>query len=224
MNIQHWWLKLKKQTRQAAISVLAEVSHDEAKETSASREGSNHLPALDLVHFNVELTPNYLNSFLINTGSRSTRYISMPVLSESSIVPKFLDMIGAKICILEQIIAVILLICISSIINKRTLLRFHATMASLTEGGLSVIPIHILIQLPVQYGVLGLRVKVINLNILPESSRNELKYSLKIAFMFLSMILKFQVLDINILLGIHKKATVFDGPWSVNLVLRPRLR
>ena len=43
--------------------------------------------------------------------------------------------------------------------------------------------------------VLGPRLKVINLNILPESSRNELKYTLKIAFMFLSIILKFQVPD-----------------------------
>ena len=68
----------------------------------------------------------------------------------------------------------------------------------------------------VQYVVLGPRLKVINLNILPESSRNELKYSLKIAFMFLSIILKFQVPDINILLGIRKKATVFDGPWSAS--------
>ena len=71
-------------------------------------------------------------------------------------------------------------------------------------------------QRHVQYVVLGPRLKVINLNILPESSRNELKYSLKIAFMFLSMILKFQVPDINILLGIRKKPTVFDGPWSAN--------
>ena len=77
---------------------------------------------------------------------------------------------------------------------------------------------------PVQYVVLGPRVKVISLNILPESSCNELKYSLKIAFMFLSIILKFQVPDINILLGIRKKANVFDGPWSANLVLGPRLR
>ena len=71
----------------------------------------------------------------------------------------------------------------------------------------------------VPYVVLGPRVKVINLNILPESSRNELKYSLKIAFMFLSIILKLQVPDVNVLLGIRKKATVFDGPWSANLVL-----
>ena len=61
--------------------------------------------------------------------------------------------------------------------------------------------------------VLGPLVKVIYLNILPESSYNELKYSLKIAFMFLSIILKFQVPDINILLGIRKKATVFAGSW-----------
>ena len=66
-----------------------------------------------------------------------------------------------------------------------------------------------------QYVVLGPRVKVINLNILPGSSRNELKDSLKIAFMFLSVILKFSVPDINILLGIGKKATVFDGPCLV---------
>ena len=64
----------------------------------------------------------------------------------------------------------------------------------------------------VQYVVLRPRVKVINLNILPESSRNELKYSQKIAFIFLSIILKLQVPDINVLLGIRKKATVFDGP------------
>ena len=78
----------------------------------------------------------------------------------------------------------------------------------------------------VQYVVLGPRLKVINLNIdiLPKSSRNELKYSLKIAFMFFSITLKFQVPDINILLGVRKQATVFDGPWSVNVVLGPRLR
>ena len=49
--------------------------------------------------------------------------------------------------------------------------------------------------LEIQYVVLGPRLKVINLNILPESVRNELKYSLKIAFLFLSIILKFQVPD-----------------------------
>ena len=72
--------------------------------------------------------------------------------------------------------------------------------------------------------VLGPPVKVINLNSSPEFSCNELKYSLKIAFLFLSIILKFQVPDMNILPGIRKKATVFDVPWSANLVLGPRLR
>ena len=73
--------------------------------------------------------------------------------------------------------------------------------------------------------VLGPSLKVINLNILPESSRNEVTYSLKIGFMLFSIILKFQVSDINILLGVRKKATVFDGPFrSANVVLGPRLR
>ena len=66
--------------------------------------------------------------------------------------------------------------------------------------------------------VLGPSLKVIILNILPESSRNEVKYSLKIGFMLFSIILKFQVSDINILLGVRKKATVFDGPWSASQV------
>ena len=69
----------------------------------------------------------------------------------------------------------------------------------------------------VRYVVLGPRLKVINLNILPESSRNELKYSLKIAFVFLSIILKFQVPDINFCLEFEKRR-----PFS--MVLGPRLR
>ena len=72
----------------------------------------------------------------------------------------------------------------------------------------------------VQYVVLGPRVKVINLNVLPQSKLNELKDSLKIVFMFLSIILKFQVLDIKILIGICKKVTVFRGfvLWSATHV------
>ena len=56
----------------------------------------------------------------------------------------------------------------------------------------------------IQYVVLGPRLKVINLNILPESSRNKLKYSLKIAFLFLSIILKFQVPDMELELEFKK--------------------
>ena len=68
----------------------------------------------------------------------------------------------------------------------------------------------------VQYVVLGPRLKVIILNILPESKRNELKYSLNIAFIFPLIILRFQVPDINSLLGIRKKR-----PFS--MVLGPRM-
>ena len=35
--------------------------------------------------------PNYLISYLENTGSRSTRYVSMPHPNESSVLPKFLE-------------------------------------------------------------------------------------------------------------------------------------
>ena len=62
--------KLEKETRQAA---------------------SNQPPARDPVQFKLELTPNYLISYLENTGSRSTRYVSIPQPNESSILPKFLE-------------------------------------------------------------------------------------------------------------------------------------
>ena len=65
--------------------------------TSAARikerdkAGSNQPPARDPVQFKLELTPNYLMCYLENTGSRSTRYVSMPHPNESSILPKFLE-------------------------------------------------------------------------------------------------------------------------------------
>ena len=63
--------------------------------------------------------------------------------------------------------------------------------------------------------VLGPRLKIIIMNILPESNCNELKkYPLKIAFMFLLIIMKFQVPDLSVLLVIKEKMTVLDGPWS----------
>ena len=79
----------------------------------------------------------------------------------------------------------------------------------------------------VQYVVLGPRVKVINLNILPESSCNELKYSLKIAFMFLSIILKFQVPDKYFAWNSQKgdrfrwSLVCESGPWSASQVSSP---
>ena len=71
-----------------------------------------------------------------------------------------------------------------------------------------------------QYVVLGPCLKVINLNILPESSHNELKYSLKIAFTFLSIILKFQVPDIYIFCLELKKGDHFR--WSLVRECGPR--
>ena len=66
--------------------------------------------------------------------------------------------------------------------------------------------------------VLGPRVKIIILNILSESKRHELKFSLKIAFMLLTIIL-----NGNIFLVIRKKGDRARGPLSANVVLVPRI-
>ena len=55
------------------------------------KAGSNQPPVSDPVQFKLELTPNCLISYLENTSSRSTRYVSMLHLNESSILPKFLE-------------------------------------------------------------------------------------------------------------------------------------
>ena len=62
--------------------------------------------------------------------------------------------------------------------------------------------------------VLGPRLKIILLNILPKSKRNELKHPLNLAFMVFSIVVKWQVPNLRILLVIRKKVTVLDGPWS----------
>ena len=49
--------------------------------------------------------------------------------------------ICVKICILEQIIATVMFICLSSIKNKGSILKFQSTTAPLTQGGL---PVHLL--------------------------------------------------------------------------------
>ena len=59
---------------------------------------------------------------------------------------------------------------------------------------------------------LGPRLKIIIMHISPDLKHNELKYSLKIAFMFLSIIVKLPVPNLSILLVIREKATVLDGP------------
>ena len=55
------------------------------------KAGSNQPPVSDPVQFKLELTPNCLISYLENTSSRSTRYVSMLHSNESSILPKFLE-------------------------------------------------------------------------------------------------------------------------------------
>ena len=55
------------------------------------KAGSNQPPVSDPVQFKLELTPNCLISYLENTSSRSTRYVSMLHPNESSILPKFLE-------------------------------------------------------------------------------------------------------------------------------------
>ena len=194
-------------------AVLSVILRDEyltsaVRTKEGDKAGSNQPPARDPVQFKLELTPNYLISYLENTGSRSTRYVSMPHPNESSILPKFLEKSDPevarpafstwpvqktqpkafevcksiqfhqsayrdqtnipvrgrvvvlscqrsryawhmtqltfssnfywnfflKFCILEQIIATVLFICISSINNKRSLLRFQSTTAPTNRG------------------------------------------------------------------------------------------
>jgi len=77
-------------------AVLSAILRDEYLTSAVRTEegdkgGSNQPPARDPVQFKLELTPNYLISYLESTGSRSTRYVSMPHPNESSILPKFLE-------------------------------------------------------------------------------------------------------------------------------------
>ena len=76
-------------------AVLSAILQDEyltsaVRTKQGDKAGSNQLPARDRVQFNLQQTPNYLISYLENTGSRSTRNVSMPLPNESSILPKFL--------------------------------------------------------------------------------------------------------------------------------------
>ena len=73
----------------------------------------------------------------------------------------------------------------------------------------------------IQYVVLGLQLKIIQIiimNILPESKHNELKYSLKIAFMFLSIIVKVLVPKWSLPLVTREKATTLNGAWCATRV------
>ena len=77
-------------------------------------------------------------------------------------------------------------------------------------------------KLNIVYVVLGVQQDIVILKILPESKRNQLKCSLKITAIFLSIIVKGQVPTLSILFVIRKKATVRDGPWSTTHVKRTK--
>ena len=77
-------------------AVLSAILRDEyltsaVRTKEGDKAGSNQPPARDPVQFKLELTPNYLISYLENTGSQSTRYVSMPHPNESSVLPQFLE-------------------------------------------------------------------------------------------------------------------------------------
>ena len=83
-------------------AVLRAILRDEyltsaVRTEEGDKEGSNQPPERDPVQFTLELTPNYLISSLENTGSRSTRYVSMPHPNESSVLPKFLEKSDAEV-------------------------------------------------------------------------------------------------------------------------------
>ena len=77
-------------------AVLSAILRDEyltsaVRTKEGDKAGSNQPPARDPVQFKLDLTPNCFISYLGKTGSRSTRYVSMPHPNESSILPKFLE-------------------------------------------------------------------------------------------------------------------------------------
>ena len=62
------------------------------------------------------------------------------LMTQSIFSSNFYWYICVKICILEQIIATVLFICLSSIKTERSILEFQSTTVPLTEGGL---PVHL---------------------------------------------------------------------------------
>ena len=77
-----------------SLPVLSPILQDEYLTSAVitkegDKAGSNQPSACDPAQFKLELAPNYLISYLENTGSRSTKYVSMPHPNESSFLPKF---------------------------------------------------------------------------------------------------------------------------------------
>ena len=92
----------------------------------------------------------------------------------------------------EQLRITAMCVKVSSTVPIRTIranAQSWATLLTFVKICKNIYYFVFLIQMALQYVVLGPRLKIIISNfILPESKRNELKYSLKIAFMFLSRI------------------------------------
>ena len=73
-------------------AVLSAILRDEyltsaVRTKEGDKAGSNQPPAPDPVQFTLEMTPRYLISYLENTGSQSTRFVSMPHPNEKSVLP-----------------------------------------------------------------------------------------------------------------------------------------
>ena len=79
---------------------------------------------------------NHVSRFFHGTAKTHDWWL----MTQSIFSSNFYWYICVKICILEQIIATVLFICLSSITTKRSILEFQSTTAPLTEGGL---PVHL---------------------------------------------------------------------------------
>ena len=135
-------------------AVLSAILRDEyltsaVRTKEGDKAGSNQPPARDPVQFKLELMPNYLISYLSffssnrrgqifisqnsaqhSTGRRKKTWHMTQLTFSSNVYWK----ICFKFCIMEQIIATVLFICISSINNKTSLLRFQSTTAPTNRG------------------------------------------------------------------------------------------
>ena len=84
---------------------------------------------------NIRRLHSHVSSFFHGTAKKHDTSLTQSIFSSN-----FYWYISVKICILGQIIATVLFICLSSIKTKRSILEFQSTTAPLTEGGL---PVHL---------------------------------------------------------------------------------
>ena len=75
-------------------AVLSAILRDEyltsaVRTKEGDKAGRNQPPRRRVTQSNLSWNWRYLISYLENTGSRSTRYLSMPHPNESSVLPKF---------------------------------------------------------------------------------------------------------------------------------------